>query len=212
MGILHNLKLSGTKQKVKWSTSNKSVAAVNRSGLVTAKKAGSATITAAVGGKKFTCKVKISNAGGIRGSVTYTDSSHGGKKADTGSRVLLITTNGKAKGLEMTAWTKAAQEKFEKYGIYFTEVDRNGHYSFTDIPEGEYLILIISDATTSKIDAEHYAEYKASIEMSLTASLSSSATGTFSKAVGLSNCEIAIVNVKENSQTIHSYDFGISYN
>ena len=42
------LKVSGTKSKVKWSSSNKSIAIVSSSGKVTAKKPGEATISAKV--------------------------------------------------------------------------------------------------------------------------------------------------------------------
>ena len=53
------LKLKGTKKKVKWSSSKKSVATVNPKGKVTAKKKGTATITAKVGKKKYKCKVTV---------------------------------------------------------------------------------------------------------------------------------------------------------
>lgn len=53
------LKVKNTKKKVKWSTSNKKVATVSKKGKVTGKKAGKATITAKVGGKKYTCKVTV---------------------------------------------------------------------------------------------------------------------------------------------------------
>lgn len=53
------LKVKGTKKKAKWSTSNKSVATVNSKGKVSGKKAGIATITANIGGKKYSCKVTI---------------------------------------------------------------------------------------------------------------------------------------------------------
>lgn len=46
-------------KKVKWSSSNKKVASVNKSGKVTAKKKGTAKITAKVGKKKYTCKVTV---------------------------------------------------------------------------------------------------------------------------------------------------------
>ena len=53
------LKVSGSKSSVKWTTSKKSVATVSTKGVVTAKKAGSATITATVSKKKYTCKVTV---------------------------------------------------------------------------------------------------------------------------------------------------------
>lgn len=53
------LKVSGTTKKVTWSSSDNKVATVTSKGKVTAKKKGTATITARVGGKKYTCKVTV---------------------------------------------------------------------------------------------------------------------------------------------------------
>ena len=53
------LKVKNAKKKVKWSTSNKKVATVNKKGKVTGKKAGKATITAKVGRQKYKCKVTV---------------------------------------------------------------------------------------------------------------------------------------------------------
>ena len=53
-----NLKLSGCKHSVTWTSSNPSVAKVSK-GKVTAKQAGFAKITAKVHGKKYTCKVQV---------------------------------------------------------------------------------------------------------------------------------------------------------
>lgn len=55
---LKNMKKS-QKNKVKWTSSKKSVATVNKSGKVTAKKKGTAKITAKYAGKKYTCKVTV---------------------------------------------------------------------------------------------------------------------------------------------------------
>lgn len=53
------LKITGTKEKVNWSTNNKSVATVSSKGKVRAKKTGTAKITAKVARKKFTCTVTV---------------------------------------------------------------------------------------------------------------------------------------------------------
>lgn len=56
--------VTGSSQKVKWSSSNKKVATVSASGRVTAKKAGKATITAVIGGKSAKCIVTVKNGSG----------------------------------------------------------------------------------------------------------------------------------------------------
>ena len=51
------------KKKVVWSSNNKKIASVSKSGLVKAKKAGTCKITARVGNKKLKCKVKVQKKG-----------------------------------------------------------------------------------------------------------------------------------------------------
>lgn len=53
------LKISGTKSKVTWKTSNKEVAIVSSKGVVTAQSAGTAKITATVNKKNYTCTVTV---------------------------------------------------------------------------------------------------------------------------------------------------------
>lgn len=62
VGKKYTLKMSGTSKKVKWSSNKKSVAIVNSKGKITAKKKGTAKITAKVGNRKYTCTVKVTNA------------------------------------------------------------------------------------------------------------------------------------------------------
>lgn len=53
------LKVSGTKQKVSWNSSNRKIASVSNKGVVKGLKKGTATITAKVGNKKYNCKVTV---------------------------------------------------------------------------------------------------------------------------------------------------------
>lgn len=55
----YTLKIKGTKKKVKWSSSKKKIAAVNKDGKIAAKKSGTTYITAKVNGKKIKCKVSV---------------------------------------------------------------------------------------------------------------------------------------------------------
>lgn len=53
------LKVQGTKKKVKWTSSKKSIATVSAKGKVTAKRKGKVTITAKIGKRKYTCKITV---------------------------------------------------------------------------------------------------------------------------------------------------------
>ncbi|MBR6165015.1 MAG: Ig domain-containing protein [Clostridia bacterium] len=58
------LKMEGVaaSKKITWKSSDKTVATVDKNGKVKGKKAGTATITAKVSGKKYTCKVTVKAA------------------------------------------------------------------------------------------------------------------------------------------------------
>ena len=63
-GAVRTLTVSGFSGNIKWSTSNKKVVSIKKNGnkaTITAKKKGTATITAKAGQKTLQCKVKISD-------------------------------------------------------------------------------------------------------------------------------------------------------
>jgi len=55
------LAISGTKKKVKWSSTDNSVVSVNEKGVIAAKKKGTAVIIAKVNNKKYKCTVTVKN-------------------------------------------------------------------------------------------------------------------------------------------------------
>ena len=61
VGKTVSLKVKNNKKKVKWSSTNKSVATVSTKGKVKAKKVGKATIIAKVGKKKYRCRITVKN-------------------------------------------------------------------------------------------------------------------------------------------------------
>lgn len=58
-GQKQTLTVSGTKLKVRWSSSNPSVASVSAQGVLTAKRVGDTVVSATVGGKKFSETVTV---------------------------------------------------------------------------------------------------------------------------------------------------------
>ena len=62
LGKTAKLKVKNYKGTVKWSSNKKKVAAVSKKGVVTAKKKGTAVITAKAGKKKLKCKVTVKMA------------------------------------------------------------------------------------------------------------------------------------------------------
>ena len=72
VGKTYTLKLSKTKKKVKWSSSNKKIATVNSKGKVTAKKKGTCTITAKIGKSKYKCKITVIQPKSITNSKSAT--------------------------------------------------------------------------------------------------------------------------------------------
>lgn len=61
VGDTFKLKISGTKKKVKWSSSDKRIATVSSKGIVKGIKEGDTKIIAVVSGKKYTCSIKVKN-------------------------------------------------------------------------------------------------------------------------------------------------------
>ncbi len=61
VGSKETLKVTGVSKQINWKSSDKSIAAVSAKGVVTAKKAGTATITANVAGTSYLCKVTVKN-------------------------------------------------------------------------------------------------------------------------------------------------------
>lgn len=95
-GQKKTLKVKGTSKKAKWSTSNKKVATVSSKGVVTAKGKGTATITAKVGKKKYTCKVTVQVPKLSKSSATiYVNKTLQLKVSGTSQKVKWSTSNKK---------------------------------------------------------------------------------------------------------------------
>lgn len=101
------LSVSGTKNTVSWSSSKTSVATVSKSGKVTARSPGTATIKAKVGGNSYTCKVTVkavkksdsSSDGGGTVLITRTGECYHTHKCGNGTYFEVTLKEAKARGL-----------------------------------------------------------------------------------------------------------------
>ena len=168
------IRLHGTKGKVRFSSSNKSVAAVTAKGVIKAKKKGQAVITAKVRGEEYKCKVTVKKnvsderrAAGERpdspanypgntqkpeepkgsGSIT------GMVMGPDGIQPFLLVNDENAivllvpaSGAKGFTFTGNDLSAFNNaaYGTYATRVDSDGRYWINNVTEGTYQLFIIS--------------------------------------------------------------------
>ena len=122
VGKTTTLKMNGTSKKVTWSSSNKKVAAVSTKGKVTAKKKGTAIITAKVSGKKYKCKITVKNPYLYKKTVTINKGktltlkltgATAKKYKSSNTKVATVNSKGKitAKGAGTTTITCTASNK-----------------------------------------------------------------------------------------------------
>lgn len=135
----YNLKMNGTKQKVKWSSSNISVANINKTGKVTAKKAGNTRITAKLGGKKYFCTVNVPKQTSAKkiSSIQLSD-----------DRISLLPAD--MKKLDVTLYPKGITGKkitWESSDTSTAVVDSNG--KVTGIRRGNVVITATCDGFTA---------------------------------------------------------------
>lgn len=87
VGKTYQLKVTGTKKKIKWHTSNKKVATVSSKGKIKAKKAGKAKIYAKIGKKKLICYLTVKSKKTKKSKNSKANTSTTKKPANTNTTV-----------------------------------------------------------------------------------------------------------------------------
>lgn len=130
------LKIKGASKKAKWTSSNKKVAKVNKSGTVTAKNVGGAVITAKVQKKVYKCKIKVKNK-----SINNTISVSSNEPQPYGVNEVLNLVNGiradeGLKPLELdTQLLNVANIRANECGELYSHTRPNGTSCFTAFDE-----------------------------------------------------------------------------
>lgn len=127
-GQTYKLSVKGTKKKAKWKSGSPKTASVSPKGVVTAKKAGTAVISAKIGRKKLTCKITV-------------------KKAAAADEVIALANKERArrgiKALKKNALLdRAAKVRAKELARRFSHDRPNGESCFTAIsPSYRYRLL-----------------------------------------------------------------------
>lgn len=185
------LKLSGTKNKVTWTSSKKTVATVSTKGVVTAKKAGSATITATVSKKKYTCKVTVVE----KFNATKASKNIKSDLTDTGKGVIAILKNNNKYPVSLDATLVYMDASGKAIG---KSSANNYHFE-----SGKECALRFSAPYDGNYDRVSYDSYKISYKVSSVGDYSKSTLKDISidSNIGVDNVMVNVINQGDKSPT-----------
>mgnify|MGYP002625659913 CR=1 FL=1 len=213
VGKTYALKLLGSTQKVKWSSSNKKVATVTSKGIISAVGVGNAKITAKAGKTNYKCSLSVvQRFGKLSGNVTYFYNNFVGNRADTSANVFLIPKDGRASKIDLEDYYSwGLPSKIEKIGVYVTYVDGAGNYNFDHIPVGDYICFIKSSNTTTKQGFDEPVEYKKGIANAVKGYITNTNAEYLGEYVSHNSYTYKSISIYENDTTNYSFDFGVTY-
>ena len=152
------LKVLNNSKSIKWTSSNKNVAAVSSKGKVTAKGLGTATITAKIGKKSYKCTVTVKdrNISSAIGFVT-----DGGGLFIKGSSVAKVTFRPKNYGCSKAVVTIESSAGDTVLTKTYKNLKKNTNYTFTwDGGNSEAESYRVSVKIGTKISYSPYLSYK----------------------------------------------------
>lgn len=213
VGDKYQLKLTGTKKKVTWKSNKTSVAKVTSKGMVTARAKGTATITATVSKKKYSCKVWVNKTFKVdqtsvsikkNTDVTAFLSASGGVNATVADKKICSVTFGKWDGDYIPA--TIVPKKVGSTTI-----------KFTNTANGEYCTLTVKVAALPSIATFRTAsistgsdtlivdESKLSVPFSLNRASSKTYFRVYDES-GAMVCSISLGSVKANTKKTAVWD------
>ena len=159
VGETANLKVSGTKKKVKWSSGNKYVVSVTKKGKVLAVGEGTAYVKAKIGKKSLSCKVTVVssfNASQAKKniSIEYQDSGHGVAAILKNNNKVTVDLDAKlvyyrnGKMLDSKSDCNRAFESGKECVLYF---DAPSDSDYNDVSYDNYKMSLSVDEATSAV-------------------------------------------------------------
>lgn len=132
-GKTFKLKVYGTRKKVKWSSKNRTIATVSKSGKIKAKKNGQTYVYGKIGRKKLKCKVTVKNPVIPKKSWLYGEWSPEAMDFKTTSEKLLFDSPCKW-------YIRSSKKSGKKYAYYRFYITVKNAKSDACLPNGKYRI------------------------------------------------------------------------
>lgn len=167
-----------------------------------------ATRTVYIGSIGVSNNVDTNAVGTLKGTVTYQYNKFIGTKPDVGAQIYIIPTNFDYKAYK--------EDDFKLYifagiteginNLYYAEAKGYGTYELTDIPVGEYLVIIVSENNTRNPDDPIY------LEDTLKPLIGAKNYETFKKfRLDFDKHKWEVVEIKKDKTKDFSHDFGYTY-
>lgn len=139
VGASSKLRMIGTRKKVSWKSSKKSVATVSAKGKVKAKGIGKAKITARVARKKYVCKVTVSKKASKTNTASQNQTNQSSQTSQINQVVSLINQERKAVGVQAVKadaqLQAAAGKRAQEIAENFDHTRPDGSSCFTILAE-----------------------------------------------------------------------------
>lgn len=146
--------------------------------------------------------------GTVQGVITWQYNKFVGTKADVGAQVLLVPINHKPCAAD--ANTLNSMKNYFDKSCYSTEVDGMGNYYLDNIPAGNYIIIIMSEATNQSPDYQKiYSDYVAKGSISIM--FSKKGIENLLRNIRLNSSVFQNITVTAGQTVRYSNDFGNTY-
>ena len=167
-----------------------------------------------VNGLISTCNIEVSIATGeVSGCMMYQNgaTSSSPTYADPGAMVQLIPSNIQSFPDD---YSPLASNDYEEYGIYTTKTDSSGNYEFSNIPVGQYRLIVISEKADWHLSAssEHLNNIDSYIETIYGEYIgafvkNSSKKNSFKTWLSMDYATYSTITVKQNNVTNKSITY-----
>lgn len=149
--------------------------------------------------------------GKLSGNLTWQYNKAIGTKPDVGAKAIIIPKNFERTDDMYLLKLDALTLSFNNYGIYSAKADGYGKYIIDDIPIGDYYILLVSQNAHNDLSIREDLIVNFRAQSELKDLFGADIYSKMESSLKLYKHAFDTVTIKEDKETVKSYDFGYSY-